>query len=310
MVGNLKLAKTVLILSLIIILLLTIKPTLGWSNGGYSENSAQPKYGTHDWIAQHALDWLPIEEKKFITDNLAAYLYGTELPDNSQAADGIGDTNKHHIYFDVNGSLQDDAAAQRASDEYQKALNYLKTKDYPNAAKTAGIMTHYIDDVAVFGHVMGSKTIWGTEVHHSDYELYVDDRTEAYDSSFNLYLHFDGTLTTTSAYAAAKNIAYDTTFGGSGGLTCVWMDHNYNWNNLTFTNRCGQSLNLAVNGVADVLYTLYHAALSPPDPTSTFNSTQQTQSPTVLEPPTLQILTVAILTTIVTAIVYKKSQKK
>ena len=306
-----KLTKIIVVFFLFMSLILSsVQPALCWSNGGYSDNAAQPKYGTHDWIAQHALDWLPTEEKKYITDNLASYLYGTELPDNSQSVDGIGDTSKHHIYFNINGSVQDNAAAQRASDEYQKALNYLKNKDYPDAAKTAGIMTHYIADVAVFGHVMGSKTPWGTEVHHSDYETYVDDRTGNYDSSFNSYLHFDGALTTTSAFYAAKNIAYDTTFGGSGGLTCVWMDHNYNWNNTTFASRCGQSLNLAVNNVADVLYTMYQAAQTSPNPTSISSPTQPTQSPTIPEFPTLQILTVAMLTTMLLAIVYKKNSEK
>lgn len=288
-----------------------MKPALCWSNNGYSDNPAQPKYGTHDWIAQHALDWLPNEEKQYITDNLATYLYGTELPDNSQAADGIGDTSKHHIYFYADRSLQDDAAAQRASEEYQKALNYLKNNDYSDAAKTAGTMSHYIADVAVFGHVMGSKTAWGTEVHHEDYELHVDDNTEAYDSSFNSYLHFDGSLTTTSAYDAAKNIAYDTTFGGSSGLTCVWMDNNYNWNNPTFSGRCGQSLNLAVNAVADVLHTLYQQTASSPTPTQT-NSPSPTlsPSPTVPEFPAIQILTVTMLTVMVMTIVYRKSSPK
>jgi hypothetical protein len=56
-----------------------------------------------------------------------------------------------------------------------------------NGGQTAGTMIHYIADVAVFGHVMGSKTLWKTEVHHSDYESYVDDRTGAYNSSFNSY---------------------------------------------------------------------------------------------------------------------------
>jgi hypothetical protein len=42
-----------------------------------------------------------------------------------------------------------------------------------NASKQAGIMTHYIADVTVFGHVRGAKTDWGTETHHSDYEGYV-----------------------------------------------------------------------------------------------------------------------------------------
>jgi hypothetical protein len=288
-----------------------VQPALCWSNNGYSDNPAQPKYGTHDWIAQHALDWLPNEEKQYITDNLATYLYGTELPDNSQAADGIGDTSKHHIYFYADGSLQDDAAAQRASEEYQKALNYLKNNDYSDAAKTVGTMSHYIADVAVFGHVMGSKTAWGTETHHDDYESHVDDNTEAYDSSFNSYLHFDGSLTTTSTYDAAKNVAYDTTFGGSSGLTCVWMDNNYNWNNPTFSGRCGQSLNLAVNAVADVLHTLYQQTASSPIPTQT-NSPSPTlsPSPTVPEFPAIQILTVTMVTVMVMTIVYRKSSPK
>ena len=50
-----------------------------WSNGGYSTDPSHPDYGTHDWIAQHALDWMPTQEKQYILDNLAAYLYGTEL---------------------------------------------------------------------------------------------------------------------------------------------------------------------------------------------------------------------------------------
>jgi hypothetical protein len=89
------------------------KTANAWSNGGYSTDPTQPVYGTHDWIAQHALDWLPTNEKQYITNNLAAYLYGTELPDNSNASaiGHIGDTSKHHIYFHSNGALQDDAAA-------------------------------------------------------------------------------------------------------------------------------------------------------------------------------------------------------
>ena len=34
-------------------------------------------------------------------------------------------------------------------------------------------MSHYIVDVAVFGHVMDDSTPWGTENNHSKYEDYV-----------------------------------------------------------------------------------------------------------------------------------------
>jgi len=187
-----------------------------WSNGGYSEDPSRPDYGTHDWVAQHALDWLPASEKQYILDNLHVYLYGTELPDNVGVSDGIGDTTKHHIYYYSNGTLQDDSAAERAEVEYYETLNYLKSGDLENAAKNAGIMSHYIVDMSVFGHVMGSGTGWGSESHHSDYEEYVNSRTNSYNDDFNTYLSFDGVLDTVSAYNASIFLAYDTSFDVDG----------------------------------------------------------------------------------------------
>jgi len=235
-----------------------------WSNGGFSSDPSNPKYGTHDWIAQHALNWLPNEEKQFILGNLNLFLYGTELPDNGKALGAIGDTTKHHFYFNSAKAVVDDVGVVRASQVYTQVLNFLKSGDLPNGVKYAGAMTHYIADLAVFGHVMGSGTDWGGEKHHSDYEEYVNAQTSTYDSAFDSYLVFDGQLETLSAYDAAKNLAYDTTFDSSGkGLTCVWMDQNYDWSNRTFKNRCGQSLNLAVNILADVLHTLWLEAGKP-----------------------------------------------
>jgi len=225
-----------------------------WSNGGWSADPSSPDYGTHDWIAQHALDWLPTEEKQYILDNLAAYLYGTELPDNPE---GIADTANHHIYYDASEVMTDDSAAIRAYEEYNATLNFLRLGDFENASMRAGIMSHYIADMAVFGHVMGADTDWDAETHHSDYENYVNQRTSSYNSEFNSYLFFDGNLSIISAYDAAKNLAYDTTFDVDGDLTCVWMDQNYDWSNTTFRNRAGESLNLAVNYLADVLHSLY-----------------------------------------------------
>ncbi|MGC8895661.1 MAG: zinc dependent phospholipase C family protein [Candidatus Bathyarchaeia archaeon] len=244
----------------------------GWSNGGYSDDPSNPKYGTHDWIAEHALDYLPSEEKQFILDNLAAYLYGTELPDNNQAPDGIGDTSKHHVYYFANGSLQEDDAAVRAEEEYEAAVAYVKAGDMVNAAKRLGVMSHYIVGVAVFAHVMGSKTDWGSEnkTLHSSYENYVNTRTNSYNDEFNSFLSFDGELTEISAYNATLMLAYDTTFDVDGDLTCVWMNQNYDWSNPAFRNRCGESLNLAVNLLADVLHTFYIKEVIPeygPNPT-------------------------------------------
>jgi len=238
----------------------------GWSNGGYSADPTHPDYGTHDWIAEHALDWLPQQEKQFLLDNKASYLYGTELPDNNQASDGIGDTTKHHVYFFANESLQDDAAAVRAREEYANAVHFFNVGNLSEAAKRLGAMAHYIGDMAVFGHVMGAPTAWGAESHHSDYEDYVLSRTDTYADEFNAFLAFDGNLRVISAYEAALTLASDTSFDTNGDLTCVWMDQHYNWNDATFRNRSGESLNLAVNIIADVLHTFYTEAVIPEFP--------------------------------------------
>jgi len=249
--------KNLVLLLLLSVLAMSVVNVSAWSNGGFSADPSNPDYGTHDWIAEHALDWLPDYEKQYILNNLAAYLYGTELPDNNQAPDRIGDTAKHHIYYDSNEVMTDDAAAIRASNEYNNTLNLLRSGNLAEAAKNAGIMSHYVVDIAVFGHVMGSGTDWGPEQYHSDYEDYVNERTSSYDAEFNSFLSFDGSLTIISTYDATKAIAYDTTFDVDGDLTCVWMDQNYDWSDLTFRNRCGESLNLAVNYLTDVLHTLY-----------------------------------------------------
>lgn len=261
-------AKIAIIGLLLVFTIPNATPVFGWSNGGWSTDPSNPKYGTHDWIAQHALDWLPIAEKQIIINNIAVYLYGTELPDNANAPDGtgIGDTAKHHVYYYDDGHLQDDASAVRAQQEYDNALYYARAGDWANASKMLGAMTHYICDVGVFGHVMGSGTDWGAETHHSDYEDYVLARTNNYTAEFNSYLAFDGTLSNISAYDATLELAFNTTFGDNGNYGCTWMDQNYNWSNPAFRNRCGESLNLATNLVADVLYTFNQDVVVPEFP--------------------------------------------
>ena len=135
----------------------------------------------------------------------------------------------------------------------------MRDGDYANASKHAGIMTHYIADVVLFGHVIGAATDWGAEVHHSDYGSYVQRRTDNYTSAaFDLYIVFDGMLDDVTAYNATIRIVNDTTFDTDGeGHGCVWMDTHYNWSDPEFRDECGESLNLAINTVADVLHTLY-----------------------------------------------------
>jgi hypothetical protein len=119
--------------------------------------------------------------------------------------------------------------------------------------------------MAVFGHVMGAATVWGEEQHHSDYESYVNQKTLSYTSEFNTYLTFDGNLDTVSAYNVTTLLAYDTTLDSDGDLTAIWMDEHYDWSDPVFRQRVGESLNLAVNYVTDVLHTLYTEASATTD---------------------------------------------
>jgi hypothetical protein len=285
-----KIVLTIVLMSLLMVS--SVGLTYCWSNGGYSTNPSSPGYGTHDWIAQHALDWLPTQEKQYLLDNLAAYLYGTELPDNNNAsaAGHIGDTGKHHIYYWSNGSLQDDAAAVRASAEFQNAIGLLNAGNYSGAATTAGIMSHYIADVAVFAHVMGAGTDWGAETGnvHSNYESYVNTRTDSYSDTYSSYLLFDGNLQTVSAYDAARNLAFDSTFDNAGIYTCVWMNNNYNTSNPNspYWNRAGESLNHAVNALTDVLHMLYVSSNSQSTITPSITPLP-TPTPTPSQTPTL-----------------------
>jgi hypothetical protein len=253
-------SRVLLASSLVLTFLALMHPAWAWSNGGYSADPNNPDYGTHDWIAERALDWLPGNEKALILTYRAAYLYGTELPDNNQAPDGIGDTGKHHVYYRSTGALQDDAAAVRAREIQSQAAAALQIHDYALAAKWTGAMTHYIDDVAVFGHVMGSDTDWGSEQHHSDYEDHVQDLTNSPDAT-TIALVFDGVLAATSPYDAALNLARDATFDlGGAGHTATWMDQHYNWSDPIFVARTYQSINLAVNYVAEVLHEVWSTA--------------------------------------------------
>ncbi|MCW4000149.1 MAG: zinc dependent phospholipase C family protein [Candidatus Bathyarchaeota archaeon] len=307
-----KRTRLILAAACTLLLIAYVAPALCWSNGGYSADPAVPDYGTHDWIAEHALSYLPAEEKQYLTSNLAAYLYGTELPDLPASQGGIGDTTKHHIYYTASGEIADDASAQRAQAMYTQAQSFLQTQNYTYAARAAGAMTHYIADLAVFGHVMGASTTWGTEVHHSDYESYVTDKTSSYSSSFDGYLSFDGSLTVLSAHDATVTLAYDTTFGGASHRNCTWMDANYGWSNPDFKSRCGESLNLAVNMVADALHSLYvetyPAQITPsPAPTDTPSpSTSPTATPAVPEFPVVQILLAAMAALLALTIASKK----
>lgn len=227
--------------------LLAAQDALAWSNGGYSSDPANPDYGTHDWIADAALQ-IQTQDVAFLkTTYHATFLLGTEAPDNP---DYIGDSGNHHVYYYSDGSLQDDACADRASSIYSSAAGYLKEKDYELASFEIGVMAHYISDVGVFGHTMGSATDWGSESHHSDYENYVNSLVSALAHPTSLGLEKK------DARSATLGLAEEITFGDdvqSGIRSNVWMDDNYDWTEHAFYSSARASLNRSVAMVAAVI---------------------------------------------------------
>ncbi|WP_455393219.1 Ig-like domain-containing protein [[Eubacterium] cellulosolvens] len=267
---------TVLVINFLILnSFLFFSCTTGWKNGPagseFSSNPEEPKYGTHDWIAEHALDWLDVEEKQYILDNLATYLYGTELPDKTTGPDGIGDMVLQHVFYNETAVLKNDSGCRRAKEEHALAVEYIENGDLYNGTLHLGIMTHYIADLAVFGNVM-NETYWGVPTHYEDYMNYVNSEMSSYNSVFNSYLNDIGILGIDTAYNAALLVAFNTTFNprninpfGGGNRTCTWMDANYDWLDPEFKDRCGESLNYAVNNVAEMLYITYNHNLSTPE---------------------------------------------
>jgi hypothetical protein len=229
-----------------------------WSNGGWSTDINNPKNGTHDQILERAVDMLPSDMKSKI--NIVAAKYGTEIPDCSIGPYCIGDSTRHHVYYRSNGNLQDDIGARRAQKEYDLAKSSFQNNDNYNFSLHVGAMSHYMSDLAVFGHTMGNNTDWGIEKNHSNYESYVDNHPELINSVI-----FDNKLDNISAYNASLAIAKDTTFD-NGIHTNVWMDKNYNWTNPNYVQRTEDSISYATNSIADVIYTLLQTGSPIPTP--------------------------------------------
>lgn len=240
-------------------LICSIPNAQAWSNGGYSADPLNPDYGTHDWIAEKAL-LIQAKDVSFLsTIYHAKYLLGTEAPDNSAY---IGDSYTHHVYYYASGTVQESDGATRAAQMYDLALSYLNANDKQNAAYYIGAMAHYISDLAVFGHTMGSGTDWGAEVHHSDYESYVESMIGSLPSPSGL------TLDDKYASNAALDLAKDTTFGKGAVKSNIWMDTNYNGANSLFKASAKASLNASIVAVAAAINHLM-IATAPTNPPAT-----------------------------------------
>ena len=245
-------------------------PAYSWTNGqsgnattNKAEECDSPPYSTHDWIADHALDFLPANEKAWLVPHKALYLIGTEAPDNSKIHAACGGPHRgyndrssgHSVQWKSNWKgfvKKKNRAAWRAGEEYYKAVRAYKQGNHSAAAFYLGAMAHYIGDVSQYGHAIPN------EKNHSNYEGWVTRRTKGPTGGpFEAFLQADG-LKRRTAYTAAKRISKSTAKGKGPILSAKTMDGKYKDDrDDAFTKSIGHSLNLGVNELSDVLHTFY-----------------------------------------------------
>jgi hypothetical protein len=252
--------------------MLLTSPGLTWNNGqlgnANTDTAAEcsnPPYATHDWIAEKALMLLPQVERDWLTPFKVVYLIGTEAPDfkHIPAAcqaphSGYDDRSSgHSVEWPVSGSnMVKDRAAQRAQEEYNKAVIAFRQGNPRAAAFYLGAMAHYIGDVSQYGHSVPS------EAHHSDYEGWVAQRTASFNGgTFESYITLDS-LVRRSAYTAVKRISLATARGKGDILPAAEMDSRWPTKGQAYLDSIGHSLNLGVNELADVLHTFFLNAVS------------------------------------------------
>ena len=257
---------------ILIFLLIIPQFAYAWKNGQSGNAStdqvsecSNPPYSTHDWIADKAFAVMPTEQVAWLAPHRTMLLLGTEAPDNDDIPTscngpntGYDDKNQGHSVeweadlsgFVVRNGTRKDRAADRAQEEYEKAVTAYRNNNLSDAAFYLGAMAHYIGDVSQYGHSYPDETI------HSLYEGWVGRRTKQLNGTvFDDYIVYNGSIRR-RPYTAVKRIS-KATFGGRARiLPATEMDAMYRdqKDTIEFKNSVGDSLNLAVNEMADVLY--------------------------------------------------------
>ncbi len=261
-----------------------LQPSAGWGNKSYADNAASysysSHYGTHDWVAEAALDGLVAVDAgnwNWLVDRKAIFLVGTEAPDNSgvsmtldgTSVSGFGDTASHHIYYNTDGTVannEDDAAvrAKFCGDSADAAMDAQK-RDL--AAFYLGAMTHYIADQGVYAHVAENDVApdyINFDTYHSTFEDRVATRTNNHDDRQEFFQIFTFTVGSKAPYDAAVELGWDTYKDPSTSHGAVWLHTNWfsTWasnyaaragessTHQSYYNRVEQNLNNAISACA------------------------------------------------------------
>ncbi len=249
---------------------LIVLPVQGWNNGQKGNTTtttkaecSNPPYGTHDWIADHALELLPPAEKAWLTAHRAIYLIGTEAPDHRNIPLSCGVPHRgyddrsqgHSVEWNAGATaMVNDRPAVRAQQEYSKAVIAFQQSQFAHAAFYLGAMAHYIGDCSQYGHT------YSNESNHGNYEAWAAARTASLTAAtFRNFIELD-TLVNRTPYTVTRRVARAVFVGqGSQGdiLPAPRMDVLFSTKPAEFVNSVGASLNVGVNELADVLHTFY-----------------------------------------------------
>jgi|GEM_PF-2283594 len=217
-------------------------------------------YGTHDYLAQYALQFLPYEERSWIQNN--TYFYGTELPDSIGMSESIGDRIAQFMRFDSRGNLLNDSLGRQAMKKYDLLINSLGRDETVTASKWAGAIAAYVSNAGLF-----SRVIEGSEKGYT-FEGYILQMTDAvypsadFTTKFGPYIQFDGSLEMISPYDAIARVAQATSMGKKdGSCKAQWMEDNYDPEDPQFIACAGRNFNNIVNAIADVIHTAYQNAV-------------------------------------------------
>ncbi len=284
-------------------LLFPMNSSLAWKNGSYAYTSTEydyaTDYGTHDWIADAALDALSAAATSswsWLKDRVTIYLLGTEAPDNSgisitldgTAVTGFGDTTWHHIYYNEDGTISnnEDDAALRAKACGDLADSYLEANKLDLAAFYLGAMAHYIGDLAMFSHCAPNNVPphnLDFDTYHSTIEGYVLTRSDKNNDKEEFFKISSFTPANVTPYNAAKNLGWDTYKDPSPSEATTrdapWLHNNHftGWvltyaaravdttTHQIYYSRIEQSLNNAIQAVASAMIYISGVESTPPD---------------------------------------------
>jgi len=211
-------------------------------------NTKRVYYGTHDWIAESALELLYyVRPGNIFLNRLRVepttnkmlkiyFLYGSEIPDTySLSPRFVTDCDYQFIrstfplqykhtqsYFNGDGSPRDDTAARAADNLFHQVVLAFEAKDCQRAAAYIGAIMHVISDATMYNHVLeniGHQHTYEAHVDHVTFRKWSQGTRELWPGITEFFSVYEAqemltSLTSISPYMATMRAGKDTRFGG------------------------------------------------------------------------------------------------